>query len=49
MKAVSAIALGLTYPRRTKLQRGTFLHFGHPQLETTLWLCDVYKNINSVS
>jgi len=29
---VSGIALGLTHPRRTKLQHGTFLHFGHPRL-----------------
>ena len=36
IKAVPASNLGLTHPRRTKLQHGTFLHFGHPQLETTL-------------
>ena len=29
---VSGIALGLTHPRRTKLQHGTFLRFGHPRL-----------------
>jgi len=31
-KTVSAMRLGLTHPRRTKLQHGTFLHFGHPRL-----------------
>jgi hypothetical protein len=31
-KGVSPIGLGSTHPRRTKLQLGTFLHFGHPQL-----------------
>jgi len=31
-KAVPASSLGLTHPRRTKLQHGTFLHFGHPRL-----------------
>ena len=30
--SVSDIALGLTHPRRTKLQHGTFLRFGHPRL-----------------
>jgi len=33
LKAVSAIALGLTHPRRNKLQHGTFLRFGHPRLD----------------
>jgi len=28
-KTVPASSLGLTHPRRTKLQHGTFLHFGH--------------------
>jgi hypothetical protein len=27
-----AVSLGLTHPRRTKLQHGTFLRFGHPRL-----------------
>jgi len=31
-KTVSAMRSGLTHPRRTKLQHGTFLHFGHPRL-----------------
>lgn len=31
-KAVPASSLGLTHPRRTKLQHGTFLRFGHPRL-----------------
>jgi hypothetical protein len=31
-KPVSGIDLGLTHPRRTKLQHGTFLRFGHPRL-----------------
>ena len=32
LDSVSEIALGLTHPRRTKLQHGTFLRFGHPRL-----------------
>ena len=32
LEPVSDIALGLTHPRRTKLQHGTFLRFGHPRL-----------------
>lgn len=32
-KPVSGIALGLTHPRRNKLQHGTFLRFGHPRLD----------------
>jgi len=32
MRPVSDIALGLTHLRRTKLQRRTFLRFGHPRL-----------------
>ena len=31
-ESVSDCALGLTHPRRTKLQHGTFLRFGHPRL-----------------
>jgi len=31
-KAVPASSSGLIHPRRTKLQHGTFLHFGHPRL-----------------
>ena len=33
LKSVSDIGLGLTHPRRTKLQHETFLRFGHPRLE----------------
>ncbi len=32
LKSVSDIGLGLTHPRRNKLQHGTFLRFGHPRL-----------------
>ena len=32
LKPVSDVGLGLTHPRRTKLQHGTFLRFGHPRL-----------------
>jgi hypothetical protein len=35
-KPVSGIALGLTHPRRTKLQHGTFLRFGHPRLKNKI-------------
>jgi len=33
-KAVPASSLGLTHPRRTKLQHGTFLHFGHLRMKS---------------
>jgi hypothetical protein len=33
-KTVPASSLGLTHPRRTKLQHGTFLHFGHLRMES---------------
>ena len=36
LESVSDIALGLTHPRRTKLQHGTFLRFGHPRLVLSL-------------
>ena len=29
---LQTLSLGLTHPRRTKLQHGTFLRFGHPRL-----------------
>ena len=38
LESVSDIALGLTHPRRTKLQHGTFLRFGHPRLVLSLFI-----------
>jgi len=47
-KAVSAMCLGLTHPRRTKLQHGTFLRFGHPRLKFSVRLLATSTKICTV-
>ena len=43
IESVSDSALGLTHPRRTKLQHGTFLRFGHPRLIQYISQCNLSK------